>query len=170
MPPAACVDWVETLNRLSRRLLWFRVGASIPSRRANLHSVRMPGGLQTGAAVSKFLIVDDHAAFRRTLRSFLPAGVVTECADGRDALACYEAERPDWVLMDIEMPGVDGLTATRQLKRRFPAARVVIVTHHREDELRAAALEAGACGFVLKDQLTDLEPLLQAGQAGERNL
>lgn len=116
----------------------------------------------------KLLIVDDHAAFRRMVRAFLPPGEVTECADGRDALACYEAERPDWVLMDVEMPGVDGLTATRELKQRFPAARVIIVTHHHEDELRVAALDAGASEFLLKDRLADLTSLIEASEHRER--
>jgi DNA-binding NarL/FixJ family response regulator len=142
--------------------------ASIHTGAAFLQPVCMARGHQTCAAVRKLLIVDDHAAFRRTLRAFLPPGEVIECADGRDALACYEAERPDWVLMDIEMPGVDGLTATRELKQRFPAARVIIVTHHCEDELRMAALDAGACEFLLKDQLADLGSLIEASDHRER--
>jgi DNA-binding NarL/FixJ family response regulator len=116
---------------------------------------------------AKYLIVDDHAAFRRTIRAFLPAGIVTECADGREVLDCYAAEHPDWVLMDIEMRGVDGLTATRQLKARFPEARIIIVSNHGEEEFRRAARALGTCGFVHKEHLEQLSPLITANQPAE---
>ena len=128
----------------------------------------MCSGLESGRATRKFLIVDDHAAFRQTIRAFLPAGTVTECADGRDVLACYAAERPDWVLMDIEMAGLDGLSATRQLKQKFPEARVIIVSNHREEEFRGAARELGSCGFVNKDHLEELRGIIEV--ASEHSL
>lgn len=109
---------------------------------------------------TKYLIVDDHAAFRRTIRAFLPAGVVVECADGDAVLDCYAAEQPDWVLMDIEMCGVDGLKATRLLKEHYPAARVIVVSNHHEEEFRSAALELGTYGFVHKEHLEELSPLI----------
>ena len=115
-----------------------------------------------GRPPTKYLIVDDHAAFRKTIREFLPAGVVIECADGREVLDCYAAEHPDWVLMDIEMGSLDGLTATRQLKARFPEARVIIVSNHGEEEFRQAARDLGACGFVHKANLEDLSSLIIA--------
>jgi DNA-binding NarL/FixJ family response regulator len=118
----------------------------------------------------KFLIVDDHAAFRQTLRAFLPAGAVTECADGGTVLACYAAERPDWVLMDIEMAGTDGLSATRHLKARFPEARVIIVSNHAEAEFRRAAEQLGACGFVHKEHLELLSPIITAGEKDQTEL
>ena len=74
----------------------------------------------------KFLIVDDHAGFRRTIRAFLPAGIVVECEDGAEVLARYAAEQPDWVLMDIEMRGMDGFTAARKLKEKFPDASLTV--------------------------------------------
>lgn len=104
----------------------------------------------------KFLIVDDHAAFRQILRAFLPPGAVTECGNGLEAVGLYAIEQPDWVLMDIEMPGTDGLEATRQLRRRFPEARIIIVSNHGEEEFRCAAMELGAAGFVHKEHLEDL--------------
>lgn len=121
----------------------------------------MSHGQTTTHGTRKFLVVDDHGGFRQTLRAFLPEGVVTECGNGSEALACYERERPDWVLMDIEMPGMDGLTVTRKLKQRFPQARVIIVTNHPDDDLRAEAVKVGACGFLPKESLSDLPALLR---------
>ena len=112
--------------------------------------------------------MDDHAAFRQTIRSFLPAGTVAECADGGAVLASYAAEHPDWVLMDIELPGLDGLAATRQLKQRFPEARVIIVTNHTEEEFRTAALELGACAFLLKENLAELPQMIDAVEGQQR--
>ena len=134
-----------------------------------LHFITAAGGevatmtdtSQGATARGKFLIVDDHAAFRQTLRAFLPDSTVVECADGREVLALYAAERPDWVLMDIQMPGMDGLTATRRLKERFPEARIIIVTNHAGEEFRAAAREAGADGFVHKEHLEELPAMIQ---------
>lgn len=121
----------------------------------------MSPGESAARGARKFLVVDDHAAFRQTLRAFLPAGLVTECGDGSEALACYERERPDWVLMDIELPGMDGLTVTRILKQRFPEARILIVTNHPGKDLRAVAVEVGACGFLAKENLSELRGLLR---------
>lgn len=127
----------------------------------------MPDTSQSATARCKFLIVDDHAAFRQTLRAFLPDSTVLECADGREVLALYAAERPDWVLMDIQMPGLDGLTATRRLKETFPVARIIIVTNHAGEEIRAAAREAGADGFVHKENLEELPAMIRT--QGQRN-
>jgi DNA-binding NarL/FixJ family response regulator len=111
---------------------------------------------------AKFLVVDDHAGVRRTIREFLPAGEVTECADGEEALSRYASEHPDWVLMDIEMGGMDGLTATRRLKARFPEARVIIVSDHGDEEFRKAARDMGVCGFIHKEHLEQLQLLFCA--------
>ena len=122
----------------------------------------------TGRPPTKILIVDDHAAFRKTIREFLPASVVTECADGREVLDRYAAEQPDWVLMDIEMGSLDGLTATRELRARFPEARVIIVSNHGEEEFRQAARDLGASGFVHKAHLEELSPLITATPGREQ--
>jgi len=113
------------------------------------------------------LIVDDNAAMRRLLRRLTGdlAESVEECADGAEALAAYERHHfggADWVLMDIEMPVMDGLTATRQLRAAHPEARIVIVTKHNDEEVRAAAFRDGACGFVPKDNLLELRALISA--------
>jgi DNA-binding NarL/FixJ family response regulator len=108
------------------------------------------------------LIVDDHQPMRELIKMTLAgvAEVVGECVDGADALAYYEETRPDWILMDWEMR-TDGLTATRRIVEARPEARILIVTQHDDAELRDAAIEAGARGFVLKHDLLALQSLLK---------
>ena|SRR5581483_6178755 len=114
----------------------------------------------------KVLIVEDHADMRQLIRSLVADLVeaVTECADGAEAVAIYTAQqfnRDDRVLMDIEMAGVDGLEATRQLCAAFPDAQIIIVTQYGDAHLRAAATQAGACGYVLKEDLLSLREMLR---------
>jgi CheY-like chemotaxis protein len=110
----------------------------------------------------KLMIVDDNPEVRSLLRRLLGdlAEEVAECADGLEALAVYAAIQPDWVLMDIEMAPVDGLTATRQVCAAWPEAKVIMVTNHDHEALRRAALAAGARGYVVKDDLSKLRLLL----------
>ena len=110
------------------------------------------------------LIVEDNAGVRRLLQTAV-AGIATtvwDCCDGADALEAYAAHGPDIVLMDIRMPGMDGLAATRQILRFHPLAKIVIVTDYDDDALRGAAREAGACGYALKLNLLDLAPLIRS--------
>ncbi|HJQ70777.1 MAG TPA: response regulator transcription factor [Blastocatellia bacterium] len=110
----------------------------------------------------KLLIVDDHSAMRRMIRRVVNDLVsdFEECDDGSEALAAYTRSRPDWVLMDIEMSRMDGIAATREIIAAFPAAQVVIVSKHDDEQIRKAAREAGACGYVLKDNLMAVRKLL----------
>lgn len=110
------------------------------------------------------LIVDDSARVRRLMADFVAsvAGEVIECSDGAEALGAYESHRPDVVLMDIEMRHRDGIAATRDIVHAHPHARVVIVTDYDEMDLREAAEAAGACGYVLKENLADLGRVLQS--------
>lgn len=110
------------------------------------------------------LIVDDSERMRRMIKRLIKSVLaeVYECTDGAQALEAYTEHRPDWVLMDIEMKEVDGITATRQIRLAFPEARIVIVSNYDSDELRAAAATAGACGYVVKENLIDLRRLLGA--------
>jgi CheY-like chemotaxis protein len=106
----------------------------------------------------KVLIADDNASMRRMIRSVIQpvAEEIFECADGGEAIEIYDQIYPDWVLMDFGMPRVDGLTAIRRIIDRNPKARILLVTQHDDEDLRQAAREAGAKGFVLKDNLFSL--------------
>lgn len=109
----------------------------------------------------KILIADDSAEMRRCIREVLsPKDNVLECATGREAVAAFGMSRPDWVLMDIEMPEQDGLSAAREIRAAFPQARIVFVTAHDERRLRAAASQLGE-GFVLKTRLDEIRQLLE---------
>jgi CheY-like chemotaxis protein len=109
------------------------------------------------------LIVEDNAGIRRLLRRAVQqiATEIWECGDGVEALAAYNEHFPDLVLMDVRMPIVDGLAATRQIRMADPQARIIIVTDCDDEETRAAAREAGAWGYVLKQDLTTLEALIR---------
>jgi CheY-like chemotaxis protein len=110
----------------------------------------------------KILIADDNAAFRAFLRRLL-ADVTTdidECDSGQAALAAYARKRPDFVLMDLRMEPMDGLTATRAILARDRAARVVIVTSFDDESLREAARRAGAHAYAAKDDLSALRSML----------
>ena len=115
------------------------------------------------------MIVDDNDEIRRMLRTVLAdvADPIYECHDGAEAGAAYGTHRPDWVLMDVSMEPMDGITATRHIIKAFPDARVVMVTQHADVTLRDAAREAGACGYLLKDNLLDVRRFLEAHGAGK---
>jgi CheY-like chemotaxis protein len=110
----------------------------------------------------KLLIVEDSVEMRRELRDLVSdlADDIHECGDGSLALSAYEEHRPDWVLMDIVMKEVDGLEATRQIKSVWPGAKIVIVTSYDDDELKEASTKAGACAYVLKENLLEVRSLL----------
>jgi CheY-like chemotaxis protein len=115
----------------------------------------------------KVLIVDDHAPMRQLIRALVTglAETITECEDGAEAVAAYAARQfndDDRVLMDLEMPGMDGLEATQRLRAAFPDAQVIIVTQYDDPHWRAAATQAGACGYALKENLLELRQLIQS--------
>jgi CheY-like chemotaxis protein len=112
--------------------------------------------------MTRLLIVEDNAGMRSLIWSVVADlfEAVTECGDGAGALGAYRECRPDWVLMDVRMPGLDGITATALIKEAFPEARIVIVTDYAETKLRRAALDAGACDYVLKDDLLELRRIV----------
>ena len=114
----------------------------------------------------KVLIVEDNPQMRRLIHTVVAdlAETVTECSDGDEAVAAYAAQQfsaDDRVLMDLQMARIGGLEATHRLRAAFPEANIIIVTQHDDPHWRAAATQAGACGFVLKGNLLDLRLLLQ---------
>jgi DNA-binding NarL/FixJ family response regulator len=119
------------------------------------------------------LLVDDQAlmrvGFRLVLESEPDLEVVGEAADGRVALDQVAALAPDVVLMDVRMPGVDGIEATRRVVAEHPGSRVLVLTTFDVDDLAFAALRAGASGFLLKsarpDELVDAVRTVAAGTA-----
>ena len=113
----------------------------------------------------RLLLVDDDAGFRSTLRRLLEqraeAQVLAEAGNGEDAIRLTDRLQPDVVLMDLAMPRMNGLEATRQIKTRWPELAVVILTVHDEDVYRRTALAAGATAFLQKKMLgVDLWPTL----------
>jgi DNA-binding NarL/FixJ family response regulator len=108
---------------------------------------------------TRILIVDDQAlvraGFRLILESQPDLEVVGEAADGQDALAAAQRLRPDVVLMDVRMPRMDGVEATRRIVEKQTGSRIVMLTTFDMDEYVYAALRAGACGFLLKDVTPD---------------
>jgi DNA-binding NarL/FixJ family response regulator len=111
----------------------------------------------------RVLVADDHALMRAAFRTILGAGgfaVIGEAADGDAALIEARRSQPDVVLMDVRMPGRDGLSATAQLASELPAVRVLVLTTFDDDEVLYGALERGAAGFLLKN--ASPEELLRA--------
>ena len=142
-------------SRLPFAAFFLRLSRAIPASRK-----------YEGMRVMKVLIVEDHPSMRQLIYSVVAdlAEAVVECADGAEAVAIYAAQRfssDDWVLMDLEMSGVDGLEATRRLRAAFPDSQIIIVTQYGDPHLRAAATQAGACDYVLKENLLDVRRLLQ---------
>ena len=119
----------------------------------------------------RVLLVDDHDVVRLGLRSLLGSApdvtIVGEASDGREALVLDERLTPDVVVMDLSMAGMDGATATREIVRRRPGARIVVLTMHDEEEYLIPLLEAGAQGYVVKSAVTtDLLPAVRTVAAG----
>ena len=111
------------------------------------------------------LIADDSAGVRAAIRTVVGAVAdrVVECGDGLRAVALYDEMKPDWVFMDVSMPHLDGISATRRIRQAHPTARVVIVTDHGDKEMRQAAVDAGATAFVTKDDIVTLADVLTDG-------
>ncbi len=103
----------------------------------------------------RVLLADDHDMVRRGLAVFLQAfpdmQLVGEAADGFEAVEQCEKVRPDVILMDVMMPGMDGIEATRRIRAQFPAIQVLMLSSSQDEDLIKSAIQAGAIGYVLKD-------------------
>lgn len=110
----------------------------------------------------RLLIADDNAFMRRLIRQIVGSyfNEVFECENGFDAVQSYNKNKPDWVLMDLEMPFVDGLTATGIIMKVHPLAKIIIVTKFDEEHYQKIAKEVGAFAFVKKDDLLKLWSLM----------
>jgi NarL family two-component system response regulator LiaR len=117
-------------------------------------------------------IADDHAVVRQGLRTFLELQddmeVVGEAVDGADAVALVERTAPDVVLLDLVMPQVDGIEATRRIRERSPETRILVLTSFADDHTVLPAIRAGAAGYLLKDvQPPELAAAIRTVHAGE---
>jgi DNA-binding NarL/FixJ family response regulator len=120
----------------------------------------------------RVLLVDDHAVVREGLRNFLALQdgleIVGEAGDGNEAIEQAQRLTPDVILMDLVMPGLDGIGAMRQLRVRSPASRVIVLTSFLEDERVLPAIQAGAAGYLLKNVApSELARAIRAAHAGE---
>jgi two-component system, NarL family, response regulator LiaR len=120
----------------------------------------------------RVLIADDHAVVRQGLRTFLELQedieVVQDVADGEAAVAAVEQQAPDVVLMDLVMPGVDGVEAIRRIRECRPQARVLVLSSFLDDERLFPAVRAGAAGYLLKDvEPSELVKAIRTVHGGE---
>ncbi|HWE60187.1 MAG TPA: response regulator transcription factor [Chloroflexota bacterium] len=123
----------------------------------------------------RVLLVDDHTMVRRGLAAFLKAfddlELAGEAATGDEAVTLARQLQPDVVLMDLRLPGMDGIAATRAIRERFPLVQVLALTSFREEGLVQAALRAGAIGYLLKNvSADDLAAAIRAAHAGRATL
>jgi DNA-binding NarL/FixJ family response regulator len=121
--------------------------------------------------IPRVLLVDDHDLFRTGLRNLLDdqdVEVVGECGNGTDALQAVRELAPDVVVMDLNMPGIGGVEATRQISMVAPLTRVLVLTISDQDGDVMDAILAGACGYLLKDaSITDLMQGIRSAAVGE---
>jgi NarL family two-component system response regulator LiaR len=127
------------------------------------------------AELIRVMLVDDHAVVRSGLSAFLLAyddlELVAEASSGEGAILLCEQVKPDVVLMDLMMPGMDGATATQQIRERCPDIQVIALTSFKEVEMVQGALEAGAIGYLLKNVSADeLANAIRAAHAGRPTL
>jgi NarL family two-component system response regulator LiaR len=120
----------------------------------------------------RILLVDDHAVVREGLRNFLALQdgleIVGEASDGAEAIDQARRLEPDVILMDLVMPGLDGIGAMRQLRVQSPASRVIVLTSFLDDERVLPAIQAGAAGYLLKNVApAELARAIRAAHAGE---
>jgi len=123
----------------------------------------------------RVLVVDDHAMVRTGLATFIEIDdgldLVGQAADGREAVALCERSQPDVVLMDLVMPEMDGVTATRTIRERWPETQVIALTSFQEKELVRDALQAGAISYLLKNvSMSDLAEAVRAAHVGRSTL
>lgn len=123
----------------------------------------------------RVMIVDDHAVVRSGLGKFLLVNkdleLVAEAESGEQAIQYCSLYKPDVVLMDVMMPGMDGITATRQIRQRYPQVQVIVLTSFQEENLVQGALQAGALGYLMKNvTASELGQAIRSAFAGRMTL
>jgi DNA-binding NarL/FixJ family response regulator len=123
----------------------------------------------------RILIADDHGLVRRGARAVLCSRrgwrVVGEAANGREAVQKAKELKPDVAVVDISMPELDGVEVVRQIRQTVPDTKVLVLSMHESDQMIRRALDAGACGYLLKSDLTDfLQKAVEAIAEGKRFL
>ena len=114
----------------------------------------------------KILLVEDNVKMRSFIRKMIEREIVTveefyECEDGAEAVELYQKYHPDWVLMDIQLKNMDGLTATKLIRNSDPDTKVIMVTQFDDTDYRKMAKDAGVIDYVLKDSLYALSKIIQ---------
>ncbi len=113
----------------------------------------------------KFLIAEDNSRMRESIKRFLASKIPNghtyyEAGDGAEAIEIYNRVSPDWVLMDIKMEPMDGLTASKTILGADAAAKIIILTSFDDASYRKAAREVGACAYVLKEHLDEIPSIV----------
>lgn len=121
--------------------------------------------------MTRLLLADDHRMLRDSLRRSMEENgfdVVGEAGDGAEAVQLAQELRPDVILMDVSMPNLDGVEATRQITRLVPGAQVVMLTMHADGDVMARAIQAGAIGYLVKDcAISDVVSAVRLAASGE---
>jgi DNA-binding NarL/FixJ family response regulator len=123
----------------------------------------------------KILTVDDHPVLREGIAALLEGQedmiLVAKAVNGREAIEQFRTHRPDVTLMDLQMPGVNGIDAIVSIRSEFPQARILVLTTYKGDVHAARALDAGACGYLLKSALRkDLLDTIRAVHSGRKRI
>ncbi|MEK7263050.1 MAG: response regulator transcription factor [Bacteroidota bacterium] len=110
----------------------------------------------------KVLIVDDNAQIRLMIRNIIlrESTEIFECEDGEEALAAFVIHQPDWILMDVQMKRMDGISASKQIRTAHPDAKIIIVTNYGDEQTKRAASRVGAHSFITKENLYEINNIL----------
>ncbi len=112
----------------------------------------------------KIMIVDDNKKIREVIKKIILADEYIEYADAESAIIAYKSEKPDWILLDIKLPGIEGIEAARIIRSSYSEAQIVMVTDYSDEKHRKAAAEAGVDEFVSKENLIELRRIISHGK------